>query len=324
MSSDERFDGMLMGMAQQVHGIENLMDTFFGFLRRKTDFFKADQSRIHQAVMDAVQRQAQIAAEEEERARKAKEKAEKKKREKLERERKKREAAENAVELSDDGSFDISDQAAVTPAAAPAAAAAGPPSAAAEDSKGEKKEEEGDEEEDDDGPPPPGNGGSTDAYVWTQQLADLQVMVDVPPGTKGRDLTVVIENRKLKVGLKGQTPLIDGELHKKVIVDDSFWTLESDGGTKQVSISLQKENTMEWWKCVIKGDPEIDTTKVQPENSKLSDLDGETRQTVEKMMLDQRNKAMGLPTVDEMKKQEMLKKFMDEHPEMDFSNAKIN
>jgi hypothetical protein len=33
---------------------------------------------------------------------------------------------------------------------------------------------------------------------------------------------------------------------------------------REVAISMQKENQMEWWKCVIIGDPEIDTTKVRP------------------------------------------------------------
>jgi len=167
--------------------------------------------------------------------------------------------------------------------------------------------------------PNSGNGADHALYQWTQTLQEVTVSVPVPAGTKGRMCDVFISKTKLRVGLKGQAPVLEGELSEPVKTDDCLWNCDG----VLIEVTLQKVDTMHWWKCVVKGEPEINTQKVEPENSKLSDLDGDTRQTVEKMMFDQRQKAMGLPTSEEQQKQDMMKKFMEAHPEMDFSQAKF-
>lgn len=123
--------------------------------------------------------------------------------------------------------------------------------------------------------------------------------------------------------MKGQPLIIDGNFHKKIKTADSLWTLETDGPKRTLQLTLVKVEGMNWWNCVIEGDPKINTQKVEPESSKLSDLDGDTRKTVEKMMFDQNQKQRGLPTSDELEKRNKLKAFMDAHPEMDFSKAKF-
>ncbi|EIE22427.1 CS-domain-containing protein [Coccomyxa subellipsoidea C-169] len=183
-----------------------------------------------------------------------------------------------------------------------------------------EKEEDEEKEESKGLKPNGGNGADLETYSWTQSLSDVVIAVPVPAGTKGRDCDVSISKTKLKVGLTGADPVLDGELFASVMPEDCYWNI-SDG--EVVELNLQKVDRMAWWKSVVKGEPEIDTQKVEPENSKLADLDPETRQTVEKMMWDQRQKQMGLPTSEEAKKEEMLKKFMVQHPEMDFSKAKF-
>ncbi|KAI0383632.1 nuclear movement protein [Hypomontagnella monticulosa] len=162
-------------------------------------------------------------------------------------------------------------------------------------------------------------------YKWNQTIGDLDITFSVPGNYKSRDLVIEIKKQKLKAGVKGQDPIIDGDLPHTIHTEESTWTLTSaPDGTKTVEIHLDKINKMEWWPHVVTSAPKIDVTKIQPENSKLSDLDGETRGMVEKMMYDQRQKEMGLPTSEDQKKADILKKFQEQHPELDFSNAKMN
>ncbi|KAJ3225231.1 hypothetical protein HK099_007149 [Clydaea vesicula] len=157
-------------------------------------------------------------------------------------------------------------------------------------------------------------------YRWKQTLYDVDVTFKVPAGTKGKQLDIVIKTDTFKVGFKGQPPITEGKFSKPVKSEDSTWLIDNEN----LEIHLEKVNKQEWWENVIVGAPKIDTKKIQPENSKLSDLDGETRSMVEKMMFDQKQKSLGLPSSEDLKKMEALEKFKKQHPEMDFSQAKIN
>ncbi|KAK2988638.1 hypothetical protein RJ640_002107, partial [Escallonia rubra] len=73
--------------------------------------------------------------------------------------------------------------------------------------------------------PNKGNGLDMDNYSWGQSLQEVTINVPVPAGTKSRFIVCDIKKNHLKVGLKGQPPIIDGELFQPVKVDDCFWSL---------------------------------------------------------------------------------------------------
>ncbi|RKF83706.1 Nuclear movement protein nudC [Golovinomyces cichoracearum] len=161
-------------------------------------------------------------------------------------------------------------------------------------------------------------------YKWNQTIGDLDITLNVPGNLKSRDMRVEIKKKSLCIGIKGQEAILSGDLPHEIRVDESTWTLtDAPSGMKVLEVHLDKLNKMQWWEHVVTTAPKIDVTKITPENSKLSDLDGETRSMVEKMMFDQQQKQMGKPTSDEQKKLDLLESFKKQHPEMDFSKAKI-
>jgi hypothetical protein len=101
----------------------------------------------------------------------------------------------------------------------------------------------------------------------------VTVVLKVPKGTPSKQLDIEFTPTTMRVGLRGQEPILDGKLLDRIHVDNSTWTLESDG---ELTLELSKVNKMAWWKAVLEGDPTINTRDIVPENSKMDDLDRDT------------------------------------------------
>eukprot|EP00917_Polyrhabdina_sp_WS-2016_P025792 GHVP01055460.1.p1 GENE.GHVP01055460.1~~GHVP01055460.1.p1 ORF type:complete len:217 (+),score=47.07 GHVP01055460.1:474-1124(+) len=114
------------------------------------------------------------------------------------------------------------------------------------------------------------NGGVTDRYAWSQVLASVEVQIGVEPNTSAKDLIISIEKHSISVFLKQlngkKKELVSGDLHQEIVADESTWSLVTLAGKRVLQLDLEKVDKMRWWSCVVKGDPEIDTSKVTPEN----------------------------------------------------------
>uniref|UniRef100_A0A0K8SWN1 Nuclear migration protein nudC n=1 Tax=Lygus hesperus TaxID=30085 RepID=A0A0K8SWN1_LYGHE len=306
-----------------LHHHRNLLNTFFSFLARKTDFYSgATPEASKKLLLDTYLKYQPKAAEY-----KAKKKEESEELDKKRKEREARARAEEEALAREPKVKELTDEEAAKLQAQldekkDKPEVPGPAGDKEEDTTKtiDVADDEEDEKEKGKLAPNAGNGCDLPNYKWTQTLQEIELRIPLNIRVKTRDLIVEINKKSLKVGLKGQKPIIDGELEHEIKLEETTWVLE-DG--KSVLIQIEKINKVAWWSKLVTTDPEISTKKINPEPSKLSDLDGETRGLVEKMMYDQRQKELGLPTSEEQKKNDMLQKFIQQHPEMDFSKCKF-
>ncbi|XP_049822933.1 nuclear migration protein nudC [Aethina tumida] len=316
----EQFDSLFLSIAQHhPQGASQLLDTFVNFLGRKTDFFTGGkEGQWESLVMNTFKKYEKISRanhETELQQRREKEAAKK--------------AAAAAKKQAEEATSqpatitELSDAEAEKLQAELEKKKGGTPGPAQPAEDAEKVEDDEDESEKGKLKPNSGNGCDLDKYKWTQTLQDIEVRVplNINFRAKQKDLVVKLAKKRLTCGVKGQPPIIDDDFPHEIKLEESTWVIE-DG--KTILFNLEKVNKMNWWSKLVNSDPEISTKKINPEPSKLSDLDGETRGLVEKMMYDQRQKELGLPTSDDQKKQDVIKKFMEQHPEMDFSKCKFN
>lgn len=292
---EHKYDGLLYQMVQESQGYEGFFDSVFGFLRRKTDFFSVPQ-KAEEVIAKAGEKHIKIMKEKKEQEAREADKTKKPEPKKQ----------EPAPKVEPQLKTEVIKQS---------------------EPKKTENIESPDEEKSDKLLPNKGNGSQTDNYIWTQTLEEVNVTVPLEGNIRAKDLTVDLGMNKVYIAKKDKSRIyIDDEWYDKIHVDDSLWTVEEgENGTKYLNITLVKwRNTMTWWDCLVKSEPKIDTQKINPEPSQLSDLDGEMKGQVSKMMFDMKQKQAGLPSSDELEKQEKMKAFMKAHPELDFSKAKFS
>lgn len=109
---------------------------------------------------------------------------------------------------------------------------------------------------------PIGNGGIGENYYWTQTLKDVTVYIDTAAGCRGKDVKCEIKAQSLKVAIRGEV-VVEGALEDVIRTQESMWTISSttDSALQQIVITLDKTRPT-WWKHVISTHEEIDTTKV--------------------------------------------------------------
>jgi len=116
---------------------------------------------------------------------------------------------------------------------------------------------------------PLGNGGTSDAYTWTQTLSTLEAHVPVEPGVKAKQIVCDIGVGTLKVGIKGEPLILQGEMYGKVKPDDCMWTLLDN---KILQISLEKLDSRKWWRHFMQGDLAHDVSDVADGIDTINDL----------------------------------------------------
>jgi hypothetical protein len=143
---------------------------------------------------------------------------------------------------------------------------------------------------------PVGNGGSTKRYKWTQTTEECSVLIGIPSELHAKDLSVTIKALSLvvktKKPLEGETEVhtfLEGDLTNKCVPDESTWTLE--GGVMVIQLYKQLKT---FWKTIMEGDDEIDTTLVDSRR-KIAEYDESTQAEIRKIMFDQNQARKGLP-----------------------------
>lgn len=91
-------------------------------------------------------------------------------------------------------------------------------------------------------------------FTWTQTDHDITINMPVEKQIKGKDVVFNLTGSSLTLGIKGQAPVIDGELLNLTKPDDSTWELDTVDGQRAIKAVLLKAQAYRHWECILKTD----------------------------------------------------------------------
>ncbi|XP_017287732.1 nudC domain-containing protein 3 isoform X2 [Kryptolebias marmoratus] len=332
----EMYDNALLGILQHVGNIQDFLQVYFGFLYRKTDFYRLlsgpndkmgfPPGVAEKMVLKTFQLFEKLAERDRERALSEQQKRRESKNvppaaQELEvtseaREETQEEEQSNAepsqMDSGPSGAAEDSPPAASDASAAPQAVSSssssssrteGPTSQA---DRAAAAEHQGTFQSDSDSY----NGAVRENYSWSQDYTDVEVRVFVPKSVvKGRQVTVSLQSGSVRVCVRDgaeEKTLMEGEFTHKINTENSLWSLEPG---KCVLLSLSKTSEV-WWNAVLKGEKEIDINQINRERA-MATVDEDEHAVLDRLTFDYHQKLQGKPQSHEMKVHEMLKKGWD-------------
>ncbi|NWR06961.1 NUDC3 protein, partial [Paradoxornis webbianus] len=322
----DMYDQALLGILQHVGNVEEFLRILFGFLYRKTDFYRlllrpGDRLGFPPGAAQAMALQAFRVFE-----RMARQDDEKRHRELEAKLRKKEEEEEAAaaaervnlcpaaqeievettehIPAPDAGeAAGTQESAAAQGAAAPSHVSMEPPGAAAPAELPTRQEQFQTN-------PDSYNGAVRENYTWSQDYSDLEIKVPVPKHiVKGKQVSVDISSGAIRVAVlegSSQHVLMEGKLIHKINTESSLWSLEPG---KCILINLNKGDEY-WWNAILEGEEQIDIDKINKERS-MATVDEEEHAVLDRLTFDYHQKLQGKPQSHELKVHEMLKKGWD-------------
>nr|XP_020443070.1 nudC domain-containing protein 3 [Monopterus albus]XP_020443071.1 nudC domain-containing protein 3 [Monopterus albus] len=328
----EMYDNALLGILQHVGNIQDFLQIYFGFLYRKTDFYRLlsgpnDKMGFPPGVAEKMVLKTfkvfeKLAEHDRERCLSELQKREESRCvppvvQELEVATEPHEETEQSTEAAPTESLsvdtaDVSAPGASEPSinpradssSSPGQSAQGEQAAAASTQRPEESQEKFQSD------PDSYNGAVRENYSWSQDYTDVEIRVFVPKSVvKGRQVSVGLQTSSVRVAVREgakEKILMEGEFTHKINTENSLWSLEPG---RCIVLSLSKASEV-WWNAVLKGEKEIDINQINRERS-MASVDDEEHAVLDRLTFDYHQKLQGKPQSHELKVHEMLKKGWD-------------